>query len=183
MQLNYLKKVLLLIKSATLMIKKEKNISEIDILKTLLFLSVYLCLTLFLNANEFKYKIIGKLNEDNVINFPNGGKFIAFQHEGGFETDIGRYGEYLCSGSILYDKDGKLENMFFACENFDQNGESFINMGKRFKGSDMDRAVGSMTIVEAEGFWKDYIGYKCTYAVEYVSDVIFAPALCKNLVN
>ena len=70
--------------------------------------------------------------------------------------------------------------MFFACENFDQNGEKFINMGKRFKGSDMDRAVGNMSIIEGEGFWENYIGYKCTYAVEYVNKVIFAPAQCKN---
>ena len=45
--------------------------------------------------------------------------------------------------------------MFFACENFDQNGEKFINMGKRFKGSDIDRAVGNMSIIEGEGFWKN----------------------------
>ena len=70
--------------------------------------------------------------------------------------------------------------MFFACENFDQNGEKFINMGKRFKGSDIDRAVGNMSIIEGEGFWKNYIGYKCTYAVEYVNKVIFSPAKCKN---
>ena len=70
--------------------------------------------------------------------------------------------------------------MFFACENFDQNGEKLINMGKRFKGSDIDRAVGNMSIIEGEGFWKNYVGYKCKYAVEYVNKVFFAPAQCKN---
>ena len=62
----------------------------------------------------------------------------------------------------------------------DQNGQKFINMGKRFKGSDIDRAVGNMSIIEGEGFWKNYVGYKCTYAVEYVNKVIFAPTHCKN---
>ena len=137
-------------------------------------------ISITLNAEEFKYKVVGKLNTDNVIDFPKGGKFVSFHHEGGFETDIGKYGEYQCRGSILYDKDEKLVNMFFACEHFDQNGEKFINMGKRFKGSDIDRAVGNMSIIEGEGFWKKYVGFNCTYAVEYVNKVIFAPAQCKN---
>ena len=145
------------------------------------FLAIFFSLCIFfLNAGEFKYKVIGKLKEDNIINFPAGGKFVSFHHVGGFETDIGKYGEYQCRGSILYDKKDKLENMYFACENKDQNGDRFINMGKRFKGSDVDRAVGAMSVIEAEGFWKEYLGYKCTYAVEYVDKIIFSTAQCKE---
>lgn len=47
-----------------------------------------------LNAEEFKYKVVGKIKTDNVISFPEGGKFVSFHHEGGFETNIGKYGEY-----------------------------------------------------------------------------------------
>lgn len=133
-----------------------------------------------ISAGDFKYKVIGKLKTDNVIVFPEGGRFVSFHHEGGFETNVGKYGEYQCRGNILYDKNSKLKNMFFACENTDQNGDRFINMGKRFIGSDMDRAVGEMSIVEGEGFWKSFLGYHCTYAIEYVSKVIFAPAQCKK---
>ena len=97
-----------------------------------------------------------------------------------FETDIGKYGEYLCRGSILYNDKSKLENMYFACEFIDQLGDVFINMGKRLKGSDSDRAVGKMNIIEGNGFWEKYIGYECTYAVEYVNKTIFAPTVCKR---
>ena len=145
------------------------------------FLSIIISLFIFtLNAEDFKYKVIGKLKEDNIINFPKGGKFVSFHHTGGFETNIGKYGEYQCRGSILYDNEDKLENMYFACENKDQEGDRFINMGQRFKGSDMDRAVGVMSIIEAEGFWKYYLGYKCTYAIEYVEKIIFSTAQCKK---
>ena len=145
------------------------------------FLTIFLSLSIIMvNAENFKYKVIGKLKQDNIINFPEGGKFVSFNHKGGFETDIGKYGEYECRGSILYDKEEKLEDMYFACENKDQEGDRFINMGKRFKGSDIDRALGKMSIVEAEGFWKEYLGYKCTYAVEYVDETIFSTALCKK---
>ena len=41
--------------------------------------------------------------------------------------------------------------MFFACENFDQNGEKFINMGKRF-----NQIEQYMSIIE-KGFWKNYV--------------------------
>ena len=141
---------------------------------------IIFCTVFSIHSNEFKYKAIGELKTNSVIDFPNGGKFVSFHHEGGFETDIGKYGEYICRGSILYDSESKLENMFFACEQKDQIGDRFINMGTRFKGTEMDRAVGIMNIIEGEGFWKDYIGYRCTYAVEYVSKVIFAPAQCKK---
>ena len=47
-----------------------------------------------LNADEFKYKVVGKLKTDNVIDFPEGGKFLQFYHKGDFETNIGKYGEY-----------------------------------------------------------------------------------------
>ena len=92
-----------------------------------LFLTILISLFFsILNAEEFKYKVVGKLKTDNVIDFPEGGKFVSFHHEGGFETDIGKYGEYQCRGSILYDKHEKLVNMFFACENFDQNGQKLL---------------------------------------------------------
>ena len=47
--------------------------------------------------------------------------------------------------------------MYFACEFKDQNGDIFIGMGKRLKGSDMDRAVGKSELIDGKGFWKDYI--------------------------
>ena len=132
------------------------------------------------NSEEFVLKNIGKLVRNEVINFPDGSKFISFKHEGGFETDIGKYGKYRCKGSILYNKASTLENMFFACESKDQNGDTFIGMGKRKKGSDMDRAVGQTNIISGEGFWKKYIGFTCTYSVVYVDDVVLSPVKCKK---
>jgi len=53
-------------------------------------------------------------------------------------------------------------------------------MGKRLKGSDMDRAVGKTILIDRERFWKDYIGYKCSYAIEYLEDIVFASVKCKK---
>ena len=50
----------------------------------------------------------------------------------GFETDMAKYSRiYKCHGSILYNKESTLENMYFACDNKDQNGDTYISMGKR----------------------------------------------------
>ena len=70
--------------------------------------------------------------------------------------------------------------MYFACEFKDQNGDVFIGMGKRLKGSDMDIAVGKSELIDGKGFWEDYIGYRCSYAVEYVENIVFAPVKCKS---
>ena len=65
--------------------------------------------------------------------------------------------------------------MYFACDNKDQNGDTYISMGKRKKGSEADRAVGQSEIMDGTGFWKDFVGVTCTYAIEYVDDIVFVP--------
>ena len=147
-------------------------------MKFIFFLILFFSSTI--NAIEFNYKNVGTLIRNEVTKFPGGGKFIAFKHLGGFEADIGKYGKYQCNGSILYNKESSLENMHFACEFKDQTGDIFIGMGKRLKGSDIDRAVGYLELVDGIGFWKDFIGYKCSYAIEYIDDIIFSPVKCKK---
>ena len=145
----------------------------------LLFLS-FLFILNYVYAEEFNFKGTGKLTRNEITAFPNGGKFVSFKHEGGFESNINKYGRYQCNGSILYNKKDALENMFFACKFKDQNGEGFISMGKRKKGSDIDRTVGQSTIIDGEGFWKKYLGYKCTYSIVYVEEIVFSPVKCKK---
>ena len=139
---------------------------------------VFFSITLY--SKDFTFKSMGKTVRNEVTKFPDGSKFISFRHEGGFETDMAKYGIYKCHGSILYNKESTLENMYFACEFKDQNGDVFIGMGKRLKGSDMDRAVGKSELIDGKGFWKDYIGYRCSYAIEYVDNIVFAPVKCKS---
>ena len=146
-----------------------------------LFITSILILVLFkVNASDFTLKSTGTLERNEVMPFPGGGKFIAFKHAGGFETDNGKYGKYECNGSILYNKQSTLENMYFACRFEDQIGDAFITMGKRLKGSDLDRAVGQFKLIDAKGFWKDFLEYNCSYAVEYVDNIVFAPVKCKK---
>ena len=132
-------------------------------------------------ANElsFTYDVKGTLVKEEIVNFPSGKKFLSFRHEGGFETSIARYGFYYCTGSILYNKNGNLEDMSYACEFQDQNNDKFFSMGKRDKGSDSDRSSGKMKIVEGVGFWKNYTGKTCVYGLEYVEKIIFVKANCK----
>ena len=77
----------------------------------LLFLS-FLFILNYVYAEEFNFKGTGKLTRNEITAFPNGGKFISFKHEGGFESNINKYGRYQCNGSILYNKKDALENMF-----------------------------------------------------------------------
>ena len=120
------------------------------IMKFIIFILLIFSFTV--HSIEFNYKNVGTLVRNEVMNFPGGAKFIAFKHSGGFETDIGKYGKYQCNGSILYNKESSLENMYFACEFKDQDGDVFIGMGKRLKGSDVDRAVGYSELVDGKGF-------------------------------
>ena len=131
-----------------------------------------------MSKETITFEIIGKSVRSDTINLPSGKKFVSFKHEGGFKSSIAKYGTYFCKGNIFYNEDNLLEDMTFICENIDQNGDKFWQIGKRNKGSEMDVAVGESVIFEAEGFWKDFIGIVCTYAVEYLSETIFASVKC-----
>ena len=150
-------------------------------MRFLIFIVLLILLQYKVFANElsFTYDVKGTLVKEEKVSFPSGKKFISFRHEGGFETSIARYGFYFCTGSILYNKEGNLEDMTYACEFSDQNNEKFYSMGTREKGSDTDRSLGRMKIVEGIGFWKQYTGKVCIYGLEYVEKIIFVKANCK----
>ena len=63
---------------------------------------VFFSITLY--SKDFTFKSMGKTVRNEVTKFPDGSKFISFRHEGGFETDIAKYGIYKCHGSILYNR-------------------------------------------------------------------------------
>ena len=145
----------------------------------LIFLSFFLQFQFFANDTVFTYDVKGTLVKEEEVIFPSGKKFISFRHEGGFETSIARYGFYYCTGSMIYDKKSNLEDMTYACEFKDQNNESFFSVGTRDKGSETDRSLGKMEILEGIGFWKKYTGTTCIYGLEYVEKIIFVKANCK----
>ena len=144
-----------------------------------IFLSFFLELQSYATDPVFTYDVKGTLVKEEEVIFPSGKKFISFRHEGGFETSIARYGFYYCTGSMLYDTKSNLEDMTYACEFKDQNSESFFSVGTRDKGSEFDRSLGKMEIVEGIGFWKKYTGRICIYGLEYVEKIIFVKANCK----
>ena len=134
---------------------------------------------IFANELSFTYNVMGNLVKEEKVIFPSGKKFISFRHEGGFDTSIAKYGFYYCIGSMLYNKIGSLEDMTYACEFQDQNNDKFFSMGTRNKGSDLDRSLGKMIIVEGKGFWEKYTGKSCIYGLEYVEKIVFVKANCK----
>ena len=84
---------------------------------------IYLLLVFFsitLYAKDFTFKSMGKTVRNEVTKFPDGSKFISFRHEGGFETDVAKYGIYKCHGSILYNRvliKSKILKLIFLIKN------------------------------------------------------------------
>lgn len=167
--------------------KNDKNLYFKNFLRNI-FYKIILCLILLKpnylisddDIESFNYDIKGKVERQETINFLSGSKFISFMHEGGFDTSIGKYGLYKCTGSIFYNKENVLEDMTYACEFKDQNSERFYSTGKRLKGSEIDRSVGRMKIIEGEGFWNKYSGFDCRYGLEYVENIVFVNANCNK---
>ena len=135
---------------------------------------------MFISTNRFiKFQFFYDIPGFGIRIFPSGKKFISIKHEGGFETNIAKYGAYSCSGIILLNEEENLEDMNYACEFKDQNGDKFYSQGSRKKGSDIDRSSGKMLILEGLGYWKKYEGKICSYGLESVDKVIFVRSSCK----
>ena len=143
----------------------------------ILFYIMIGCFSLY--ANEVEIEVIGKTTRQNSIGLPNGKRYVSFRHEGGFKSNLARYGSYFCEGSIYYNKAQLLEKMNLFCELTDQNGDKQYITGKRRIGSEIDIALGQSYIFDASGFWEKYIGLECTYVVEYVNDILFSPQKCR----
>jgi len=145
-----------------------------------LVILMFVAISLPLNAMEFTWDNIGIILRNETKSFPNGGKYVSILQKGGFETSLGKYGSYECDGNMFYSKNSELERMLFVCEMTDQDGDTFNVLTSRDKGSDMDRALGIFSIIDGEGYWKDFIGTSCTYAVNQVDDTVFATAKCNT---
>ncbi len=151
-------------------------------MKFLFFCIIHIFFLKTLTANQletFNWDSKGNVLREEVVSFPSGKKFISFKHAGGFETTIAKYGAYSCTGNMFYDKIGSLEDMNYACEFKDQNGDKFYATGSRKKGSTIDRSLGTMIIVEGKGYWKAHEKKICTYALEKVDQVVFVKSSCK----
>ena len=130
------------------------------------------------------------LSQDDLIITSNGKRVIndtislsskkirtLIKNEATFTDNRGNYGISICLGTLE-----KTENNIdfnLKCENTDQNNLRYWTKVSRGQG-DLDAGVGTVEIIGGEGYYKNLVGNKCTYAIKYFrSDIFFLRQVCK----
>lgn len=64
------------------------------------------------------------------------------------------------------------------CEGMNQDRNYFVL--EYFRNSDMTAGTGSYIFIDGTGKWKNFIGTKCKYSINYLDDAIFNFDKCKR---
>ncbi len=116
--------------------------------------------------------------DEQFIEYPNGDKFIVYKgNNGAWKDSEGDYGKEKCIGYVKTNKQKGAE-VHFRCEAANQNGEKFWTT--RIRKSDIIEGGGGInTYIAGTGKYKDMIGLKCPYGVQYHEDAVWYTHKCK----
>ena len=118
------------------------------------------------------------ISSSEKINLSNGGTISHYKNFGNWKDSLGNYGTQKCYGTILIDPSEKIEDWKMFCEGMDQDRNYFVL--EYFRNSDMAAGTGSYIFIDGTGKWKNFIGTKCKYAINYLDDAIFNFDKCKS---
>jgi len=127
---------------------------------------LFFSLTYFINAEDYIFESSANLKSENMIiadNFSVKNMSIEIR----WTDSLGEYGKGRCIG--LSTK--KISEVRFKvyCEYYDSDEDMFWTLLER-SNSDAAAGVGVATYLNATGKYKDFIGLKCNYAVNYMGE-------------
>tara|TARA_B100001123_G_C14807863_1_gene827114 strand:- start:155 stop:586 length:432 start_codon:yes stop_codon:yes gene_type:complete len=138
-----------------------------------------LCLLTLKNSfsDEWTREYNGFSSKD-VFDLTDGSKISHYKNQGTWKDSLGNYGVQKCMGLIEINSQGRIIDWKLFCQGYDQDEQQFTI--EYFRNTDMAAGTGTYVYVDGEGFWKNYIGVTCKYAVSYLQDAMFILEKCKK---
>ena len=96
-------------------------------------------------------------------------KIITYSSKSFWKDNLSNYGKNNCRGIVKIDKDGLFDGGEVYCESIDQNKYKFTVKLFRNKG-DFNSGIGHFIVIDGQGPWKNFVGKKCTYAIQYIEE-------------
>ena len=125
-------------------------------------------------AKEYVFEVYGESKLD-TIKISKNYKFSTYTSKGMWDDSEGDYGNESCVGYVKQSDDNVELEIY--CETSNQHDETFWN--SRIRKSNKGAGVGQMTILNATGKYKDFIGLICPYGVNYKKQYAWLRAECK----
>ena len=142
------------------------------------YLSFSICFFLFsfyLNSSELKREGSG-FSETEEFLFENN-KVINYKNKTTWKDSIGNYGVSECLGLIVSNSNNNIIDYNMYCKYIDQDNDEYTHKYERE--TEFAGGVGSSIIISGKGKWENYIGSKCTYAIDYFKKAFFIVEKCK----
>ena len=136
-----------------------------------LFLFIY---SSSLSAEKWKREASG-FSETESFEYGNN-KVVLYKNNTIWKDTKGNYGTSKCYGLIVYDDETSIIDYKMYCNFADQDKEKFTH--QYFRNIEFSAGVGESILIGGEGKWKNLIGLKCTYAIDYLMKALFLVEKC-----
>ena len=146
---------------------------------TRLFIYIGLICTVYtsLLAEEWTREYSGYSN-DEIMELSDGTKISHYKNKGTWKDNLGNFGTQRCIGTVVLDKNNKINDVKVFCQGKDSENDRFTQTASRDDA--MEVGVGTNKIIDATGKYKKFIGATCVYAITYVDKAFFSVDKCKN---
>ena len=145
-----------------------------------LFIIIIFLFSTTIQAKDYLFETggINSQSDEEVIIYPDGAKFIVYKgNNGAWKDSEGDYGKEKCIGYVIINKN-KNANVHFRCVSTNQNGHKFWTT--RIRNSEVAEGGGGInTYIAGTGKYKNMIGLKCPYGVQYHEDAVWYTHKCK----
>ena len=131
--------------------------------KIIFFFLIILFSHKLLSNDSYRITIMGKFAGE-TLQLPNEGKFNAFKADAAFSDSDGNFGDAIGRGVRETDKNNKIINAYMVLVFKSSEGSTMLARPKRTE-SDIQAGTGSFVILNATGVFKEYLQYKCKYAI------------------
>ena len=131
--------------------------------KIIFFFLIILLSNKLISNDTYKITIMGKFAGETLL-LPNQGKFNSFKADAAFSDSDGNFGDAIGRGVRETDKNNKIINAYMVLVFKSSEGSTMLAKPIRTE-SDIQAGAGSFVILNATGVFKEYLQYKCKYAI------------------
>ena len=126
-------------------------------------------------SKEYNLQWYGEIKFTETIKFPDTSIYKIVNSFGFWEDNKGNYGKLNCLGWVKNIKNTELLEV--SCEAVDNQFEEFWFILNR--NSEKGVGIGIASYIDGTGKYKEFIGKKCPYAINYSQGGFFYKQLCK----
>jgi len=144
----------------------------------ILFILIYIIMPNLSSASNYELELFMQIVNKKAITYPDKNKHIILDGSANWKDSDGDYGIMKCLATITTFNNNDVANLNANCEAKNNRNEKFwLNLNRT---SDMNAGVGVATYIYGEAKYKEYVGKKCNYAVNYFEDRMFYKQQCKR---